>query len=133
MSLRNAPTEKPARPRGPKAVLAEAERLRARGDYRRALELYGRVASDDPENVAALAGRGLCYLDLSRYAPAAASFEAALKLVPSHADALLGLAEAYRAQGRDADAVRCYERYLAEHPDGEEAAVARNAIAELRR
>jgi tetratricopeptide (TPR) repeat protein len=125
--------EKPARPRGPKALLAEAERLRARGSYARALELYGRVASDDPENVAALTGRGLCYLDLSRYAPAAASFEAALKLVPAHADALLGLAEAYRAQGRDADAVRCYERYLAEHPDGEEAAVARNAIAELRR
>ncbi|WP_242343108.1 tetratricopeptide repeat protein [Anaeromyxobacter terrae] len=128
-----APLAKPSRPRGPKALLAEAGRLRARGDPTRALELYGRVVSDDPENVAALTGRGLCYLDLSRFAPAAASFESALKLVPSDADALLGLAEAYRAQGRDADAIRCYERYLAEHPDGEEAAVARNAIAELRR
>ncbi|ABS28519.1 zinc-ribbon domain-containing protein [Anaeromyxobacter sp. Fw109-5] len=125
--------QQPSRPRGPKALLAEAGRLRARGDYRGALELFGRVASDDPQNADALAGRGLCYLDLSRYAPAAASFEAALELVPAHADALLGLAEAYRAQGRDADAIRRYERYLAEHPDGEEAAVARNAIAELRR
>ncbi|WP_242337099.1 MULTISPECIES: zinc-ribbon domain-containing protein [Anaeromyxobacter] len=132
-SAEAAPAAKPARPRGPKALLAEAGRLRARGDATGALELYGRLVSDDPENVAALTGRGLCYLDLSRYAPAAASFESALKLVPSHADALLGLAEAYRAQGRDADAIRCYERYLAEHPDGEEAAVARNAIAELRR
>ena len=59
--------------------------------------------------------------------------DAALLVVQAFEGALLGLAEAYRAQGRDADAIRRYERYLAEHPDGEEAAVARNAIAELRR
>jgi Flp pilus assembly protein TadD len=119
--------------RGPKALVAQAERLRAKGDVARALDLYGRVSSEDPENVAALTGRGLCYLDLSRYAPAAASFEAALALAPDDADALLGLAEAYRSQGRDADAVRYYEKYLAKHPDGDEAAVAQNALQELRR
>jgi tetratricopeptide (TPR) repeat protein len=119
--------------RGPKALLAQADRLRAKGDAAGALELYGRVADEDPSNAAALTGRGLCYLDLSKYPPAAASFEAALQLSPDDADALLGLAEAYRGQGRDADALRRYERYLEKHPDGDEAAVARNAIQELKR
>ena len=119
--------------RGPKALLAQADRLRTKGDTAGALELYGRVADEDPDNAAALAGRGLCYLDLSQYRPAAASFEAALKLSPDDADALLGVAEAYRGQGRDADALRHYERYLEKHPDGDEAAVARNAIQELKR
>jgi predicted Zn finger-like uncharacterized protein len=119
--------------RGPKALLAQAERLRSKGDVSRALELYGRVADEDPRNSAALTGRGLCYLDLSQYPPAAASFEAALAISPDDADALLGLGEAYRSQGRDADALRYYERYLEKHPDGDEAAVARNAIQELKR
>ena len=123
----------PAAPRGPKALLAQADRLRERGTVAEALDLYGRVVADDPENVAALTGRGLCYLDLSRYPPAVASFEAALRAAPTHPDALLGLAEAYRWQGRDADAIRYYEQYLSEHPDGEEAAVARNALTDLRR
>ena len=127
-----APRPRPTA-RGPKALLAQADRLRTKGDTAGALELYGRVADEDPDNAAALTGRGLCYLDLSQYRPAAASFEAALKLSPDDADALLGVAEAYRGQGRDADALRHYERYLEKHPDGDEAAVARNAIQELKR
>jgi tetratricopeptide (TPR) repeat protein len=123
----------PPAPKGPKALLALADRLRDKGEVAQALELYGRVAGDDPENAPALTGRGLCYLDLSQYRPAVASFEAALRAAPTHPDALLGLAEAYRWQGQEADAIRYYEKYLAEHPDGEEAAVARNALTDLRR
>jgi predicted Zn finger-like uncharacterized protein len=120
-------------PKGPKALLAQATRLRERGELEKALDAYGRVAARDPENVDALTGRGLCYLDLSQYPPAEASFEAALGIDPGNADATLGLAETYRWQGKKADAIRYYERYLAEHPDGDEAAVARNALQELRR
>ena len=87
----------------------------------------------DPENVAALTGQGLCYLDLARYPPAESAFQAALRVAPEDPDATLGLAETYRWQGNDAEAIRYYERYLAHHPDGEEAAVARNAIDALRR
>ncbi|HTN52200.1 MAG TPA: tetratricopeptide repeat protein [Anaeromyxobacter sp.] len=126
------PPPKPQEPRGPKAMLALAARLREKGQTQRALDLYGRVASDQPDNVEALVGRGLCYLDLSEYPPAEASFEAALQADPGNADALVGLAETYRWQGKKAEAIRYYEKYLAEHPDGEEAAVARNAIQELR-
>ncbi len=128
------PAEKaPPAPKGPKALLAQAGRLRGKGSPQAALDLYGRVLENDPRNVDALTGRGLCYLDLSSYAPAEASFQAALEVEPDDADALLGLAETYRWQGKKADAISYYERYLASHPDGEEAAVARNALEELRK
>ncbi len=123
-----------ARPKPPsvKQQLAEADRLREAGKSEQALEIYGRIASDDPENVEALAGRGLCYFDLEQYAPAEASLRAALRLSPTQADALLGLAETYRAAGRKADAIAMFERYLAAHPGGDEAPVARNAINQLK-
>jgi len=127
-----APAAPPA-PKGPKALLAAAGRLRDRGEIEKALDLYGEVSAADPENVAALVGRGLCYLELENYPPAAASFEAALGLRADDPEALLGLAETYRWRGKKADAIRYYERYLAAHPDGEEAAVARNALEELRK
>lgn len=122
------------KPKAPslKQQLAEAERLRENNKSEQALEIYGRITAEDPENVEALAGRGLCYFDLEQYAPAEASLQAALRLSPTEADALLGLAETYRAMGRKADAVATFEKYLAAHPEGDEAAVARNAINQLK-
>ncbi len=120
-------------PKGPKALLAQANKLRKKGNFEGALDLFGRVADDDPKNAEALTGRGLCYLDLSSYGPAEASFQAALEANPDQADALLGLAETYRWQGKKSDAITNYEKYLARHPDGEEADVARNALEELRK
>jgi predicted Zn finger-like uncharacterized protein len=122
----------PPAPRGTKALLAQAQRVRERGEAAKALELYRRVVDAEPENAEALAGRGLCYLDLLQYPPAEASFSAALQSDPEQPDALLGLAETYRWQGKKAQAITYYQRYLASHPDGEEAAVARNAISQLR-
>ncbi len=123
----------PPAPRGPKALLVEAARLREKGQLEEALDLYGRVTAADAGNLEALTGRGLCYLDLGRYPPAEASFEAALRVDPKDPDALLGLAETYRWQEKKAEAIRYYERYLAAAPDGEEAQVARNALEELRK
>jgi predicted Zn finger-like uncharacterized protein len=116
-----------------RALLAQADRLRKRGEVAHALVLYARVVADDPRNVEALVGKGLSQLDLSQYAGAVASFEAALEADPQNPDAVLGLAETCRWQGEEAEAIRYYEQYLAQHPEGEEAAVARNAIVELRR
>jgi tetratricopeptide (TPR) repeat protein len=122
------------RPRPPtlKQRLAEARRLRESNRSEQALDLYGRIVADEPENVEALAGRGLCYFDLEQYAPAEASLQEALRLSPTQADALLGLAETCRVQGRKAEAIALFERYLAAHPEGDEAAVARNAINQLK-
>jgi predicted Zn finger-like uncharacterized protein len=124
---------KPAARKSAAALLAEAARLREKGEIEKALDIYGALVDEEPDNVDALAGRGLCYLDLERYPPAEASFQAALEVDPRQADALLGLAEAYRWQGKKADAIRYYERYLAAHPGGEDAEVARNALEELRK
>lgn len=115
-----------------KQRLAEARRLREGNRAEQALDLYGRIAADDPENAEALAGRGLCYFDLEQYAPAEASLQEALRISPTQPDALLGLAETYRTQGRTAEAIAAFERYLAAHPEGDEAAVARNAINQLK-
>jgi TolA-binding protein len=118
--------------RGVKQLLAEAERLRERGKVEKALDLYGRIVDLYPDNPAAMAGRGWCYLDLSQYAPAEASFQAALAGNPTYADALMGLAEAYRYEGRREQAIGYYQKYLAAHPNGEDAVAARNALSQLK-
>ncbi len=127
------PEKAPAAPKGPKALLAEAAKLREAGKVERALDVYGRVIEEDGENVGALTGRGLCYFDLGRYPPAEASFQAALGISPDEPDALLGLAETYRWQGKAEEAIRYYQKYLDKHPGGEEADVARNALEQLRK
>ncbi|HSM91656.1 MAG TPA: tetratricopeptide repeat protein [Anaeromyxobacteraceae bacterium] len=118
--------------KGPKQLLADAQRLRERGAYDRALDLYERVIAAQPGNARALAGRGLCYLDLQQYALAEQGFRAALRADPEEQDALLGLAEAARYQGKKSEAIQLYERYLALHPDGEDAVAARNAVQQLK-
>jgi predicted Zn finger-like uncharacterized protein len=119
-------------PKGPKQLLADADRLRTRGAVEKAVGLYERVIEAQPGNARALAGRGLCYLDLQQYALAEQSFQAALQADPEEADALLGLAEAARYQGKKSEAIQHYERYLALHPDGDDAVAARNAINQLK-
>jgi len=129
------PEPKPkAKPKAPSAAqqLAEAGRLRDKGLTEQALDLYGKLATQDPDSAEALAGRGLCYLDLEQYAPAEESLREALRLSPRQADALMGLAQTFRAQGRKAEAIATFERYLAAHPGGDEAALARNAINQLK-
>jgi predicted Zn finger-like uncharacterized protein len=122
----------PSPARGPKQLLADARRLRERGAFEKSIDLYERVIQAQPGNALALAGRGLCYLDLQQYALAEQSFRAALRADPEEADALLGLAEAARYQGKKPEAIQHYERYLALHPDGEDAVAARNAIQQLK-
>jgi hypothetical protein len=121
-----------AKPKTPKALLADARRLRQRGQATAALDVYGRVLDAEPENADALAGRGWSYLDLSQIAPARSSFEAALQAEPKHAGALMGLAETFRYEGRRAQAVSYYNQYLEAHPEGEDASAARSALEALK-
>ena len=115
-----------------RTALAQAREQRDRGRCEAALDLYGRALAIDGRNAAALAGRGACYLDLSRYAQAEASFEEALESDPRSAEALFGLAETYRYMGRNADAVAGYERFLSVRPTGDDAAAARRLISQLK-
>jgi tetratricopeptide (TPR) repeat protein len=114
-----------------KTLLADADRLRNRGRTSEALGVYARVLELEPVNAEALAGRGSCYLEQSQYAPAKASFEEALRGNANYPDALMGLAETYRYEGRRADAVTYYRKYLAAHPHGRDAAAAQSAIDAL--
>jgi len=128
-----APPPAEVKPKGPKALVAQADKLRDKGEVEKALDLYDRAVELDPDNVKALAGRGLCYLDLESYEEAAKAFQEALRVDPENGDALVGAGEAYRALGRAKDAIRHYERYLLAHPDGDDAPVAKNALEQLRR
>jgi predicted Zn finger-like uncharacterized protein len=129
-----ATAKKPAAPaaKGAKALIAQARKLRERGRTDAALALYGQAIDLEPTNAAALAGRGACYLETSEYPPAEANFRAALESDPKNADALFGMAETYRYMGRKAEAVTFYEKFIAIHPDGDDAVAAKNAISKLK-
>ncbi|HTP29228.1 MAG TPA: zinc-ribbon domain-containing protein [Anaeromyxobacteraceae bacterium] len=122
------------KPRGDsmKALLSEAYRLRERGKPEAALSMYDHALDQNPHDAEILSGRGLCYLDLSQYALAEASFRAALEVDARHGGALMGLAETYRYEGRRGEAVSYYKKYLAAHPQGEDAVAAANAVEALK-
>ncbi len=112
--------------------VAQGERLRDREKPEQSLDMYAKASELKPERVEPIAGRGLALLDMANYAGAAAAFEQALKFSPRYGPAIMGLAEAYRLQGKNEKAVQYYERYLEVLPNGSEAAVARNSIERLK-
>jgi predicted Zn finger-like uncharacterized protein len=121
-----------ATPLKPAQAIAQARKLRDRGGYEQALGLYAQVLDAEPRNATALAGRGWCYLELSRYASAEASFRSAIEADPRGADALFGMAETYRYMGKKGEAVAFYERFLSVQAGGDDAVAARNAIRQLK-
>ena len=75
----------------------------------------------------------MCNLDLESYAPAEASFAAALRLEPDQPDAMLGIAQAYENQGKKAEAIAAYEKFLARHSSADDAEVAKRALEQLKK
>lgn len=126
------PTKVARVPRDFDGLLAQADRLRERDRPEAAMDLYGAAADLQPERVEPLAGRGLALLDMGSTLQAEASFEQALKLNARYAPALMGMAEALKAQGKKTKAVDFYERYLEVMPSGSEAEVARKNVKLLK-
>jgi predicted Zn finger-like uncharacterized protein len=126
------PGKRPAQARDFDSYLREGDRLRERGKAQAAMNAYDKAAELSPDRAEPYAGRGLVHLDLGDDSLAEAEFLRALKLNPRYGVALMGLAETYRSQGKNAQAVRYYERYLDVLPNGPEAAVARSALERLR-
>lgn len=114
-------------------LLAQADRLRDNGHPEAALDVYGRAHDLKPTRIEPLAGRGLTLLDMGNTLAAEAQFEQALQLNDRYGPAIMGLAEAFRLQGKNARAVEFYQRYLDVSPNGSEAAVARNNIERLKK
>ena len=113
--------------------LAQGDRLRERDKPEQALDFYGKASDLKPERVEPITGRGLALLDMANPSAAEATFETALKTNSRYGPAIMGLAEAYRIQGKNEKAVEYYQKYLDVLPNGAEAAVARNSIERLKK
>ncbi|RKH16900.1 tetratricopeptide repeat protein, partial [Corallococcus sp. CA047B] len=81
--------------------------------YAAALQTLTQAVQQEPLLTVAYVARGSANIGLRRYAEAAADYQFALKLDPDSASPLYGLAEAYRALGRNLEARDLYARYAA--------------------
>ncbi|AGC44327.1 hypothetical protein MYSTI_03011 [Myxococcus stipitatus DSM 14675] len=82
-------------------------------DFTTALTHLSQAIQLEPMLAVAYTARGSANIGLRRYAEAAADYQFALELEPQSASPLYGLAESYRALGRNAEARGLYERYAA--------------------
>jgi predicted Zn finger-like uncharacterized protein len=96
-----------------------------------ALKYFAKAGEVDPRSPEPDSGRGLAYSNLERWGDAIAAFQASLKKNPEYTEAIMGLAEAYRAQGSlvgKRKALALYQRYLDLTPDGPDAPVAKAQV-----
>jgi tetratricopeptide (TPR) repeat protein len=80
-------------------------------DYGGALTSLTQAIQLEPMLAVAYIARGSANIGLRRYAEAAVDYQFAMELEPGSASPLYGLAESYRALGRNAEARVLYERY----------------------
>jgi predicted Zn finger-like uncharacterized protein len=112
--------------------VTQGDRQRERERPEAALDAYAEAAELEPDRAEPYSGRGMAYLDLGEPRQAETEFKQALKINSNYGEAIMGLAETYRSQGKKAEAIRHYERYLEILPNGPEASVARSAIERLK-
>ncbi|MCP3103206.1 tetratricopeptide repeat protein [Myxococcus sp. K15C18031901] len=105
--------------------VADTTRVQARRAYEQGVQRIGakdftgalthltQAIQLEPMLAVAYTARGSANIGLRRYAEAAADYQYALELEPGSASPLYGLAESYRALGRNAEARILYERYAA--------------------
>ena len=124
--------KKPSQPKTFDGWMAQGDRLRERDKDESALDAYAEAAELEPDRPEPYTGRGLALLDMGSPQQAEAEFKQALKISPNSGEAIMGLAETYRTQGKKAEAIRYYERYLVVLPNGPDAPVARSAIQRLK-
>jgi tetratricopeptide (TPR) repeat protein len=96
-----------------------------------ALKYFAKAGEVDPRSPEPDSGRGLAYSNMERWSDAVAAFQLSLKKSPEYTEALIGLAEAYRAQGTAANkrrALGLYRRYLDLAPNGPDAPVAKAQV-----
>jgi tetratricopeptide (TPR) repeat protein len=104
--------------------------------YGQAVEALTDSLSADPGFARALAARGSAHVGLRQYNEAALDYLASLKLDPTMATPLFGVAEAYRALGRKQDAAAYYQRYADSHAADVQPSLqseARSRVSELNR
>lgn len=80
-------------------------------DYNAAVRSLTQAIQYEPSLAVAYVARGSAFIGLRRFAEAAADYQYANRLEPALSSPLYGMAEAYRAMGRTADARTYYEKY----------------------
>lgn len=109
--------------------LRRAAALQSGGHADAAKTLYQEVLAREPSNVEALTGIGYCYRDKGNNGKALANFRRALNVDSSYGAALLGIAETYKGMGQKEESLKFYRRFLAAHPSGKKAEMARKNIS----
>jgi TolA-binding protein len=115
-------------------LLGVANRARAERRFSAALDAYRRVIARFPETRQAQIARvSAGDLELERADPRAAEqlFYGAVRDADVGAEALFGLAEAYRAEERSAEERRTLERFVERHPESPLVPAARRRLSEL--
>jgi tetratricopeptide (TPR) repeat protein len=104
-------------------------------EFDEAIELFGRVAVESPDDAQAWFYLGLCYLETGNPDLAAEALNRAVAAQPDHADAHYLLGTTVGALGRFEDAVTSYRRSLEIDPDhykAEEFLIRTEALLESR-
>lgn len=108
----SGPVADPTRAQARRAYEQGVQRIGTR-EFATALTHLTQAIQLEPMLAVAYTARGSANIGLRRYAEAAADYQFALELEPQSASPLYGLAESYRALGRNAEARGLYERYAA--------------------
>jgi predicted Zn finger-like uncharacterized protein len=124
--------KKPALPSTYEGWMNLADKYQRQERSQKAMDAYDSALSFKPNDVEALTGKALCFLDLGSTNSAINLFKRALKVNKKYGDALIGIAEAYKYLGKKKDAIVYYKKYLSEMPNGPEASVARRNIKDLK-
>ncbi len=102
------------------------------GQYRDAVEWYGRALEINPNNADVRTDRGTSYWSLGQADAAIEEFQKALAVDPSHAQTLYNMGVVYLSgKNNPAEARKAWERLLATNPNYPERAKLQKQIGEL--
>ena len=115
------------------AIVGEAEALYDQGKLGEASLEVARALARDPRSPPALVLRAKIWLDQKAPARAREALKLALEEDPRHAEAYVTLGVLEEAEGRSAEAIAAYERYLELAPEARYATAVRRQLVTLRR
>ena len=98
-------------------LMQQAYEQLTEGKFEEAVETFSAAVALEPQEAAGLRGRGLAYVELKKWALAAADFEAARTLVPGDADNWVDLGVSLARDDRIYPAIEVFETLLVQQPD----------------
>ena len=103
----------------------------SRRDPRAALALYGKAAQKFPNRAEVSGWIASTYMRLGQFEAARASYAQCSRKMPGYGPCSFGQAKALDKLGRRGEALKLYASYVTFHPDGSQAAVAKERLAAL--